>query len=95
VCAAPGPVAVRSESTTDRHPNLSGFKIVAERIGINDDQIMSWTIGLGAIAGVVLIVVVGVLAWVSRERHRQADHGTISPQWINEQRLNDRASHDR
>jgi hypothetical protein len=55
---------------------------------------MSWTIGLGVI-GVGVVLLVGVLlVWVSRERSRQQDHGTISPQWINEQRLNERESRD-
>jgi hypothetical protein len=56
---------------------------------------MSWTIGLGVILGGVVLVVVVVLSWMSRERKGQQDHGNISPQWINEQRLNERESRDR
>jgi hypothetical protein len=51
--------------------------------------------GIGLVAGGVVVVAVAVWAWVSRERNGPQDHGTISPQWINEQRLNERQSHDR
>ncbi len=56
---------------------------------------MSWTIGLGVVVGGVVLVVGVGWAWVGRERDGQQDHGTISPQWINEHRLNERESRDR
>jgi hypothetical protein len=56
---------------------------------------MSWTIGLGFVVGGVVIAAAIVLAWVSRERKGQQDHGTISLHWINEQRLSAQESHDR
>jgi hypothetical protein len=47
-------------------------------------------------AGSVLAVIVGIWAWVSRER-TEANHdmGTISGQWINEHRGHERQSNDR
>lgn len=56
---------------------------------------MSWTLGIGLVAGGVGVVAVAVWAWVSRERDGPPDYGTISPQWINEQRLSERESRDR
>jgi hypothetical protein len=53
---------------------------------------MAWVIGMG-VGGIV--VAIAVWWWVSRERDVQQDHGTISVQWRNEQRLNDRESRDR
>jgi hypothetical protein len=53
---------------------------------------MAWVIWMG-VGGVV--VAVAVWWWVSRERDVQQDHGTISVQWRNEQRMNDRESRDR
>jgi hypothetical protein len=55
---------------------------------------MSWNIGLGLVVAGVSISAVVVLAWVSRERKGQEDHGTISAHWINEQRLSAQESHD-
>jgi hypothetical protein len=47
-------------------------------------------------AGSVLVIAVGVWAWVSRERSpREGDLGTISGQWINEHRSHTRQSDDR
>jgi hypothetical protein len=56
---------------------------------------MSWTIGIGVVVGGVVLMVGVVWAWVGREPDGQQDHGTISPQWINEHRLNERESRDR
>jgi hypothetical protein len=53
---------------------------------------MSWILGIG-VGGVV--VVVAVWAWVSRQRNVPPDHGTISDQWRNEQRVKERESPDR
>jgi hypothetical protein len=50
---------------------------------------MSWILGIGA--GVV-VVLMAVWAWVSRERNVPPDHGTISDHWRSEQRLKDRES---
>ena len=47
-------------------------------------------------AGSVLVLAVGVWAWVSREGvHSDRDMGTISGQWINEHRSQERQSNDR
>ena len=56
---------------------------------------MSWTMEIGVVVGIAVVVGVAVWAWVAREWDGQQDHGTISPQWINEQRLNDRQYRDR
>jgi hypothetical protein len=56
---------------------------------------MSWTMEIGVVVGIAVVVAVAVWAWVARDWDGQQDHGTISPQWINEQRLNDRQSRDR
>ena len=47
-------------------------------------------------AGAVLVVAVGVWAWISREGSQgHGDMGTISSQWINEHRSQERQSNDR
>ena len=56
---------------------------------------MSLTMEIGVVVGGAVVMAVVVWAWITRERNAQQDHGTISPQWINEQRLNDRQSRDR
>jgi hypothetical protein len=49
-----------------------------------------------AVAGAVLVLAVGVWAWISREgTDAQRDMGTISGQWINEHRSQERQSNDR
>jgi hypothetical protein len=49
-----------------------------------------------AVAGSVLVLAVGVWAWISREGvHADRDMGTISGQWINEHRSQERQSNDR
>jgi len=51
---------------------------------------------VGVVAGSILVLAVGVWAWVSRERgHTDRDMGTISGQWINEHRSQERQSNDR
>jgi hypothetical protein len=52
---------------------------------------MVWMIWMG-VGGVV---VVAVWSWMRRERDVPEDLGTISVQWRNEQRMNDRESRDR
>jgi hypothetical protein len=55
---------------------------------------MSFVLAVGA--GAVLVIAVGVWAWVSREGlHADRDMGTISGQWINEHRSQERQSNDR
>jgi hypothetical protein len=54
---------------------------------------MAWVIWMGV--GGVVVVAVAVWSWVSRERDVQQDHGTVSVQWRNEQRVNGRESRDR
>jgi hypothetical protein len=56
---------------------------------------MSWTMEVGVLVGSAVVMAVVAWAWVTRGRKVQQDYGTISPQWINEQRLNDRQSRDR
>jgi hypothetical protein len=47
-------------------------------------------------AGSVLVLAVGIWAWVSREKgNADRDMGTISGQWINEHRSQERQSNDR
>jgi hypothetical protein len=51
---------------------------------------------IAVVAGSVLILAVGVWAWISREGvHADRDMGTISGQWINEHRSQERQSNDR
>jgi hypothetical protein len=46
--------------------------------------------------GSALVALVGIWAWVSREgRHSDQDLGTISGQWVNEHRSQERQSNDR
>jgi hypothetical protein len=45
--------------------------------------------------GSVVLVAVGVWAWLSRERDSNTDLGTISGQWINEHRAQERQSNNR
>jgi hypothetical protein len=46
--------------------------------------------------GSALVIAVGIWAWISREgSHAQRDMGTISGQWINEHRSQERQSNDR
>ena len=56
---------------------------------------MSWTMETGVVVGGAVVAAVAVWAWVTRERDGPQNHGTISPQWINEQRVNERESRDR
>jgi hypothetical protein len=47
-------------------------------------------------AGSVLVIAVGVWAWISREQSSEhGDMGTISGQWINEHRSQERQSNGR
>ena len=46
-------------------------------------------------AGSILVIAVGVWAWLSREGGNERDMGTISGQWINEHRSQERQSNDR
>jgi hypothetical protein len=47
-------------------------------------------------AGSVLVLAVGLWAWISREApNADRDLGTISGQWINEHRSQERQSNDR
>ncbi len=48
-----------------------------------------------AVVGGLVFVAVGVWAWISREGGGDHDMGTISGQWINEQRSQERQSNDR
>ena len=50
---------------------------------------------IAVVAGSVLVLAVGVWAWISREVHAERDMGTISGQWINEHRSQERQSNDR
>ncbi len=51
---------------------------------------------IGVVAGAVLLVAVGVWAWVSREGgETDRDMGTISGQWINEHRSQERQPDNR
>jgi hypothetical protein len=48
------------------------------------------------VAGSSVVLAVGIWAWISREgAHAQRDMGTISGQWINEHRSQERQSNDR
>jgi hypothetical protein len=48
------------------------------------------------VGGSSLVLGVAVWAWISREgAHAQRDMGTISGQWINEHRSQERQSNDR
>ena len=51
---------------------------------------------IGIVAGSVLLLAVGVWAWVSREGpNADRDMGTISGQWINEHRSQERQPDNR
>jgi hypothetical protein len=51
---------------------------------------------IAVVGGGVLVVAVGIWAWISREgAHADRDMGTISGQWINEHRSQERQSNDR
>ena len=51
---------------------------------------------VAAVVGSVLVLGVGVWAWVSREgAHAERDMGTISGQWMNEHRSQERQPNDR
>jgi hypothetical protein len=51
---------------------------------------------IGIVAGSVLLLAVGVWAWVSRETSSgDRDMGTISGQWINEHRSQERQPDNR
>ena len=51
---------------------------------------------IGVVAGSVLLLAVGVWAWVSREASSgDRDMGTISGQWINEHRSQERQPDNR
>lgn len=51
---------------------------------------------IGVVAGSVLLLAVGVWAWVSREGgEADRDMGTISGQWINEHRSQERQPDNR
>jgi len=45
--------------------------------------------------GSVLLLAVGLWAWMSREKGSDTDLGTISGQWINEHRSQERQSDNR
>lgn len=48
---------------------------------------------IAVVAGSVLVLAVGVWAWISREGvHAERDMGTISGQWIAEHRSQERQS---
>jgi hypothetical protein len=51
---------------------------------------------IGIVAGSVLLLAVGVWAWISRESpSADRDMGTISGQWINEHRSQERQPDNR
>jgi len=51
---------------------------------------------VAVVAGSLVLLAVAVWAWVSREGgHADRDMGTISGQWINEHRSQERQSNDR
>jgi hypothetical protein len=50
---------------------------------------------IAAIVGSVLVLGVIVWAWISRDGGSERDLGTISGQWINEHRSQERQSNDR
>ncbi len=66
--------------------------MLAPAARIDHDRCVSWAIEIGVGA---VIVVVALLAWMSRERDASPNYGTISDQWRNEQRLRDRESGQR
>jgi len=67
---------------------------LARRGLIGHDGRMSLVIAV--VGGSVLLLAVGVWAWISREGvNADRDMGTISGQWINEHRSQERQSNDR
>jgi len=68
---------------------------VIARLGrIGHDGDMALVIGI--VAGSVLLLAVGVWAWVTREgQSTERDLGSISGQWINERRAQERQPDNR